>query len=608
MKLAHHLFCRGFVAAIIVGFGLNESRSQGATGFSIRRIITGVDAEPRVEVSWSTAPRTALLEHSPDFGNEAAWEPVQIVPSLQGGRFRVEIPTDSASDFYRLGMATVIFVDSANEAAGSGTFFDPFQSLALGLAEARIRFNDSGDAQTLYVFSKDYAETIEVNGPPGMKLSVLSSRVPLTLGSQAFGGDSRARLVAPMGQVAVNVSNCAGFRLTGFEITSSGATGILAGNIGEFAISDCTVTSSGGDYGVRMADIRQGNVTFEKITTFGTVGSGVSIQNYEGQFDVTDGDDENSDDDVAHVTGTQPGAPGIEIRSSSRGTFTFANINVENVGAEGVRLNDAGRVGLSGRNADPTREIGVTLISGTNGDAIQSTNTDLYVTFARIGESGQIMGDGIEINNTDGRDRTADLVFNNVFGLGVPDPSGRGVSINAQSGTLTANLIANFFSTEQSTIATTDGGSPNSLILKLEGNSTLSTDSAMPVMSIVGGGLHSTVVNSWDGPNQVIGGITGSSGILFERVTFDADGDPSTGIQQVVFTGELDIGQVPPFTIQRVEGNGLSIINAAGNLRIDTLNIANQNGTGLFVDGPFALDLGEANIETIGGVPSNIDL
>ena len=90
------------------------------------------------------------------------------------------------------------------------------------------------------------------------------------------------------------------------------------------------------------------------------------------------------------------------------------------------------------------------------------------------------------------------------------------------------------------------------------GNSTLSTFSANPVMSITGGGLHSTIVRSWDFPNQVIGGITGSSGILFDRVTFDADGDPSNGIQQVVFSdgpmddGALDIGQVPPFTIQRV--------------------------------------------------------
>ncbi len=133
-----------------------------------------------------------------------------------------------------------------------------------------------------------------------------------------------------------------------------------------------------------------------------------------------------------------------------------------------------------------------------------------------------------------------------------------------------------------------------------------------PAISIVGGGLHSTIVRAWDFPNQIIGGTTESSGILFDRVTFDADGDPSNGIQQVVYRGDLDIGQVPPFTIQRVKGNGLTFNDVTGDLQIEVLNIANENGTGLRVHKsmalPFNLEIGGGTIDTINGVDTNIDL
>jgi hypothetical protein len=315
---------------------------------------------------------------------------------------------------------------------------------------------------------------------------------------------------------------------------------------------------------------------------------------------------------VLKIEGTPDGFAGIEIVNSSAGTFTFSNVDISNTGSEGVRLNNAGNVGFSARNSAPDTAIGVTLINSTNGDAINSTNTAIVVTFARIGDNGQILGDGIEITNNDGQTRNADIIFNNVFGLGVPDPTGRGIHINARNGTLNANLNANFFSTDQSTISTIDGGAANSLILDLVGNSTLTTNLPQPTMSIVGGGLHSTIVRSWDFPNQVVAGISNSSGILFDRVTFDADGNPGNGFQQVDFgSGDLDIGSVPPLTVFRVEGNGLTFINPTGDLRIGVLNIANQNGTGLRVDKslglPFNLDIGGGTIDTISGVATNID-
>jgi len=86
---------------------------------------------------------------------------------------------------------------------------------------------------------------------------------------------------------------------------------------------------------------------------------------------------------------------------------------------------------------------------------------------------------------------------------------------------------------------------------------------------------------------------------------FDADGDPGNGFQKVTFNGSLDIGSVPPFTVSRVAGNGLSLLNPTGNLAIGTLNAANSGGNGLRVEMPvgtdFNLSVAGGTIDTDGG-------
>lgn len=380
----------------------------------------------------------------------------------------------------------------------------------------------------------------------------------------------------------------------------TGNHGIAGTGVTNVFIDGSTISSTGGA-GINLDGANAPTVRTVSVMNAGT--SGINITNGTGTFSFADTDD-SEDSDVTTVNGT--GSAGINITNSPTATFIFSNLDISNTGAEGILLNDAGTVGLSARAGAPGTGIGTTLINATNGDAINATNTNLNLTLGRIGETGQIQGDGIEINNTDGVNRTANLIFNNIFGLGVPDPTGRGIFINAQAGTLTADLSANFIATAQSTIVTRDGGTASNLLLGLTGNSTLSTANAVPVMDFIGSGLNSTIVTSWAAPNQVIGGITGSSGIVFDRVSFDADGNVGNGFQQVAFAGTLDIGQVPPFTIQRVEGDGLTFLNPTGSLSIDTLNIANQNGTGLNVDTSglgttFSLLVGGGTIDTQAG-------
>ncbi len=392
------------VSAIGIG-AMNWSGAQGRIDFGITRMAD----EESLRVSWSTAPRTALLERS-QLTSDGIWEVVQIVPVSHNDRFVVEIPLDAPQDFFRLGEGEIIFVDSDHETEGSGRFFDPFQSLMLGLEEARIRFGENGDPQTLYVFSRAYAEVIAIDGAtaPGFEVSIISSKTPLTVGTQVFGGDSRAQLLAPVGQAAVSVRQIESFRLVGFEITASSAPGFEGKNVRALSIADCTVDSNGGQHGVRLTKISKGNVRFHNVTSSNTTESGLAITDYSGEFMVRD-DDDDTDQDVLTINGTSDGFAGIDIANSNLGAFTFANVDIMNTGAEGARLNHAGTVRFSAASSELGDEIGATLINTTNGDAINSVNTNLLVTFARIGESGTILGDAIEITNNDGLTRSADL-------------------------------------------------------------------------------------------------------------------------------------------------------------------------------------------------------
>ncbi|MCA9441851.1 MAG: hypothetical protein KC964_13665 [Candidatus Omnitrophica bacterium] len=213
----------------------------------------------------------------------------------------------------------------------------------------------------------------------------------------------------------------------------------------------------------------------------------------------------------------------------------------------------------------------------------------------------------MEIINNDGLTHNVLVQNSNIFPLPpAPELPGRGVFINAQSGSLNAAIAYNLIVTDNHTIATQDDGAPNSLILDLRGNSTLTTNnSGVPTMRIEGSGTHSTILTTWEYPNQVIGSVNpgGGGGILFDQVTFDADGNPSNGFQQVVFGGgELKIGSVPPESISRVSGDGLSFLNTSGSLSIPILNIGNRGGNGLKIDlstgSDFDLTVGSGTIDS----------
>jgi len=439
------------------------------------------------------------------------------------------------------------------------------------------------------------------------------------------------------------------YEFTGPVTLNGGDAGIdiLSGSGGTFTFSDTTITDptgvglniDGGSADVTFqapSSITQntfnqplidamgghtGTVTFELGTNLeATNGTGLQFMDADGQYIFNGG---------ITLDGTANSADtGIDIITDSAGTFTFTGtffdpieitndqgiaFNMDNspgtatldffdinqsVGA-GIRANNSGTLNVFGTDID-----------NTTGDGINSTNTNLDVYLAGIGINAAIGDDGIEVVNNDGTDRTATITSNNIFPLAGAGIANRGIFINSSgTGTLEADVRFNQVASTNQTILTTSGPTAGSLIVDLQ-NSTLTTDTpGVFTEEHVGGGLNSTIVRSWDSPNQVIGAVisgTGGGGILFDQVTFDADGNPGNGYQQVQYTGDLDIGSVPPLSITRVTGDGLSFIDPTGDLSIQTLNVANFNGTGLEVDTSglgttFNLSVDSGTVDTSGG-------
>ncbi|MGJ8570402.1 MAG: inverse autotransporter beta domain-containing protein [Hoeflea sp.] len=291
----------------------------------------------------------------------------------------------------------------------------------------------------------------------------------------------------------------------------------------------------------------------------------------------------------AIVSGTGLGAPGISFNQSDA-TVTVTGIDINGTGigtaGHGIHLLDNDAVGsftLTGTNT----------IDNTGGDAILVNNAAATISGVAIGASAtgagdDITGAGIRIDNTDGTSQTVAL-SNITMGSGgagdTGDVAGIGIDINSSgAGVLTVNLSGTNIirSTGQALDVDETGAGPvaNNLLLNIGGTTFESAAIGVPSIEVTGQNVSTTTntvgVRGFAG-NTVIGnGSTSRGGILFTNVDFDSDG---AGGQ--VAAGTLNIGQS---AVTRVRGDGLSLINPTGDLAFTTLNVFNDNGTGLEVD------------------------
>lgn len=448
----------------------------------------------------------------------------------------------------------VWYVDG-DATGGNGTSSQPFATIDSIRSAGSTDADEEGDFIYLAAALSAYTGGIELE--PMQHL--VGEGADLTVNALTLAPMGDRPVLGNAGGVGVTLAN--GVTLAGLDIQGTAADGILGVGLSQpITLTEITIADSGGA-GIRLQQIA-GEFSAEECSVANTVESGIVVEN-------------------------------------TTGSVVFFENDVSNTGSHGYEIINA---------ADLTIDGG--LVGDTVADGSNVLDSNVLITFMGLGVEGTIGDDGIEINNTTG-DHTASIIFNNVFGLGVADPQDRGLEINVSGGSLNADLDSNFFSTLNENIYTTDSGAAGALTLAMRGNSTLSSfNPGVFTMDFVGSGLNSTIVREWEFPNQVIGGITMSSGIAFRQVTFDSDANPSNGFQQVVFDdGDLDIGSVPPFTIQRVKGDGLRFDQPAGSLRIGQLNIANDGGFGLFVDpasvGSFELVIDDQVIDTINGAPTN---
>lgn len=423
---------------------------------------------------------------------------------------------------------------------------------------------------------------------------------------------------------------------------------ILGGSAGTFTFSNTTITDPTGiglnvDGGsadvtfesgssitqntfnqplIDMMGGHTGTVTFDLGTNLNAqAGTGLQFMDADGTYNFN-----------GNIT-LNGGDAGIDIISDSAGTFTFAG-TTSITNSTGLAVNIDG--GVAGQDAQVTfneldidQSVGagvlannsgtLTIVNGfidnTSADGINVTNTNLNVgsiapSFVVIGSTGSIGGDGIEVVNNDATDRTVTIINNDIGSFG-NQVGNRGICINSTgTGTLNAIIRGNQINATNQAILTNSGFTAGSLVLDLQ-NSTITTTAPNTLTEEhVGSALHSTIVRRWTAPNQVVGSPPGSGGIRFNLVTFDADADPSNGFQQVTVdgSGTIEIGQ----NAGRVQGDGLSFINPWGDLNIPTLNVWNENGTGLEVDTKalgttFNLVVGGGTIDTVGGPALYLD-
>jgi len=286
------------------------------------------------------------------------------------------------------------------------------------------------------------------------------------------------------------------------------------------------------------------DASFTDITSTHSPAAGIVIDNSSGTFGVT-----------GTATVSNAATSGIDLSNSSGLTTTIQNVAITSVGTastdNGITLSDAGHVSILGGT-----------INGISGDGIHSSDTNLTVTGLNLGGTGTITGDGIEIINN-GQPHVVNLSNNTI----VADASG---------------------------ISTKDSGNVGELLLTLDNNTLHASNGSNLALSLTGGAKDSTIVQSMSN-NTILGGAAGG-GVLFHRITFDASGTDLLGTQ--VNAGDWTIGTVA----NRVHGDGLRFDAPTGNVQFGNLNIANDAGTGLYIDTKSAIPATTFIIGNTGGV------
>lgn len=484
--------------------------------------------------------------------------------------------------------------------AGSSAAFD-FQGLTTisGSNDEGIALSGANGAVTF--------GSVNISNVNGRSLEIIGATGAVNVNGGSINAPSSDASVFVQNQVNGSV-----IQLSNVSVTSGGGDNFnLAANAGVFTVIGGTHTMNG------ASDV----LDIDSLLATGVVNiGGAIIQNSAGlspqavEIDGSAG--------TVNVTASISGPNGgqvVQIGTTSAitgGAITFSGLINQTGGTRGVYIDNV--------NAGTIAFNNTVTLTGNTTFAIQVSDVaaPASVTFSSIDinnisnadavylstNAGQIAINGGSINRTThaaigvyGSNLTANnLSIGNNTSFAI---SSNGILVGNISGGLRTISISNsnIRATLNAFQAGHGAGSP--LRIALNGNTYESTTGAKAI-SITGQALNSVTVTSLNG-GTVIGNNT-EGGVLFNRVTFDAD--PTTGGIQQVNAGTWNIGQG---TGNRVIGDGLNFQNPTGDLNYGTLNIFNSGGTGLLVNAKtttFSLGgAGSGTVNTSGGTALNLD-
>lgn len=302
-------------------------------------------------------------------------------------------------------------------------------------------------------------------------------------------------------------------------------------------------------------------------------------------------------------------------------------LNLQNVSVGGLQIQlEAGNllgnaVLVNGLEGD-LRFAGVTSISGAGGDAIVLDGIDGTLSFDQLALSG-IAGAGLtmgslaanngQVTIEDGSiDDAAQAIVAinteiliNALRVGGNDPINNDAIVLINNDAITRRYRLNQLEVDAGGHGlSVDNQGSGDLWLELNDSRIGADGSAVRVDGSAGSGeLFVTALQG----NQIV--RAGSGAMLFESVIFDAD--PLAAGYQSVAGGDIAIGN--PLDLGAIEGDGLWLNNVLGNLALSALDIANSNGTGLYIrdaegkGGSFAFANSGGSIDTQGGSAIDID-
>lgn len=436
--------------------------------------------------------------------------------------------------------------------SNSGTAFDIGRG-ARDILASGIAINATGGAAPLVRIDQQSGGSIAL----GNLLSSSSSAANVIIGTNQSGGSLSFADVqisgynSPGGQAISLQGNGAGsVSFDSLSLTVSAGDGLRAEGVSLSAGQPVHLDQQQG-VALNLQNVSVGGLQIQ-LEAGNLLGNAVLVNGLQGDLRFAG---------VTHISGA--GGDAI-VLDGIDGTLSFDQLALNGIAGAGLTMGS-----LAANNGQ------VTIEDGSIDDAAQAIvaiNTEILINALRVGGNDPINNDAIVLINNDAITRRYRLNQLEV------DAGGHGLSVDNQgSGDLWLELNDSRLGADGSAVRV-DGsaGSGELFVTALQGN-------------------------------QIV--RAGSGAMLFESVIFDAD--PLAAGYQSVAGGDIAIGN--PLDLGAIEGDGLWLNNVLGNLALSALDIANSNGTGLYIrdaegkGGNFAFANSSGSIDTLGGSAIDID-